>query len=106
MSLSGDGHATRVGVFGAAFAIGDEGNEDLARRVGGAIAKRGLITVTGATSGLPYIAGKSAKDAGGIVLGVSPARNAREHVELYRKPLDGCSHIFYTGQGYTGRNYL
>jgi uncharacterized protein (TIGR00725 family) len=98
-------HAMRVGVFGGAFVI-DPRTRALARGVGLAIAKRGLVTVTGATSGLPHVAGRSALKAGGVVLGVSPARDAVEHKQKYRKPLNGCSHIFYTGQGYTGRNYL
>lgn len=98
--------ALRVGVFGGAFVTESGQTETLARGVGLAIAKRGLITVTGATSGLPHLAGRSALEAGGVVLGVSPARNAQEHTQRYNKPLDGCSYIFYTGQGYTGRNYL
>lgn len=96
----------RIGVFGGAFEAGAAETQLLARQIGEGIASRGHITVTGATSGLPYFAGKAALEAGGIVLGISPARNAADHVAQYQKPLDGCSHIFYTGQGYTGRNYL
>lgn len=96
----------RIGVFGAALVVDFESAEALAREVGRSIARRGHIVVTGATSGLPHIAGRAALEEGGTVLGVSPARHAAEHVTVYGKPLDGCSHIFYTGQGYTGRNYL
>ena len=96
----------RVGVFGGAFVIGSQLAQDLARQIGRGIARRGHIVITGATIGLPYIAGKAALEENGIVLGVSPARNPSEHVGRYNKPLDGCSFIFYTGQGYTGRNYL
>lgn len=96
----------RIGVFGGAFVIDSRWAEDLAREVGYSIVRRGHIMITGATSGLPYVASKAALEAGGVVLGVSPARDAAEHIGLYKKPLDGCSHIFYTGQGYTGRNYL
>jgi uncharacterized protein (TIGR00725 family) len=99
-------HQLRIGVFGGAFEIAAVETELLARQIGQGIARRGYITVTGATSGIPYFAGKAALEAGGAVLGISPARNVAEHVALYQKPLDGCSHIFYTGQGYTGRNYL
>jgi len=81
-------------------------SEALAGQLGHAIARRGLIVVTGATSGLPYVASRRALEAGGVVLGVSPARNAREHIEEYGKPLDGCTHIFYSGLGLTGRNVL
>ncbi len=96
----------RIGVFGGAFVIDSERAEEMAREIGRGIVRRGHIVMTGATSGLPHIAGKAALEAGGVVLGVSPARDAVEHTNRYKKPLDGCSHIFYTGQGYTGRNYL
>jgi uncharacterized protein (TIGR00725 family) len=96
----------RIGVFGGAVITGSSEIEMLAGRVGRQIAQRGHITVTGATTGLPYIAGKAAIEQGGIVLGVSPACDAAEHVKKYHKPLDGCTYIFYTGLGYTGRNYL
>lgn len=96
----------RVGVFGGAFITESSFVEELAEGVGRISAERGYIVVTGATSGLPHIAGRAALSAGGTVLGVSPARNSLEHTKVYGKPLDGCSHIFYTGQGYTGRNYL
>ena len=96
----------RIGVFGGAFVIDSKLAEELAREIGRSIVKRGHIVMTGATSGLPHIAGKAALEAGGVVLGVSPARDAAEHTGRYKKPLNGCSYIFYTGQGYTGRNYL
>jgi uncharacterized protein (TIGR00725 family) len=96
----------RVGVFGSAFFVEAAAAESLARRVGKAIAERGLVAVTGATTGLPHFAGRAAIEAGGVVLGISPARNAAEHVGKFAKPMDGCTHVLYTGQGYTGRNYL
>jgi len=96
----------RVGIFGGAFLRVSNAGGALAKSVGEAIANRGLIAVTGATSGLPHLASRGAIEAGGIVLGISPARNTKEHVEVYKKPLDGCTYIIFTGQGYTGRNYL
>lgn len=96
----------RIGVFGGALREVEPRVKELAAAVGAGIAKRGYLTVTGATTGIPYEAGKAAIRAGGIVLGVSPARDPQEHEEHFRKPFDGCTHIFYTGQGYTGRNYL
>jgi uncharacterized protein (TIGR00725 family) len=96
----------RIGVFGGAFVTGSAEVHELARQIGRSIIGRGHMVITGATSGLPHMAGKAAIEAGGIVLGISPAKSALEHVRVYAKPLDGCSYIFYTGQGYTGRNYL
>lgn len=96
----------RIGVFGGALREIDPKVKHLAAVIGAGIARRGHVTMTGATTGIPYEAGKAAIGAGGIVLGVSPARDPQEHEERFKKPFDGCTHIFYTGQGYTGRNYL
>ncbi|HWY29618.1 MAG TPA: hypothetical protein VNX46_02620 [Candidatus Acidoferrum sp.] len=96
----------RLGVFGAASEYFDPMAEPLAVVVGEYSAKLGLTLVTGATNGLPYIAGKAAIASGGTVLGISPAHNAEEHVNVFKKPLDGSSYIFWTGLGFTGRNFL
>jgi len=74
--------------------------------LGRLIAKRGLVLVTGATTGAPYWAAKAAKEAGGIVVGISPAATKTEHVKTYRLPLDYHDLIIYTGFGYSGRNLL
>lgn len=74
--------------------------------LGRLIARRGLILVTGATTGAPYWAAKGAKEAGGIVIGISPAYSKAHHVSTYRLPLDYHDLIVYTGFGYSGRNLL
>lgn len=96
----------RLGIFGAASEGFEPHAELLAFAVGEYAAKLGLTLVTGATTGIPYAAGKAAIAAGGTVLGISPARDAGEHVNKYGKPLDGSTHIFWTGFGFTGRNFL
>lgn len=73
--------------------------------VGRLIAEHDMVTVTGATTGAPYWAGKGAKVAGGIVIGISPAATKREHVKM-GLPLDYHDLIVYTGFGYSGRNLL
>ena len=78
----------------------------LAVKTAAAIAKRGHILLTGATTGLPYLAAKAALNAGGISVGFSPATNRRDHVKSYRLPVDGFSTLLYTGFEYTGRNLL
>jgi hypothetical protein len=75
----------------------------LVRRLGGAIARRGYILVTGACPGIPHEAVKGAKDEGGIVVGVSPALNLEEHVRKYHSPTRGYDAIIYTGSGLMGR---
>ncbi|MFA6050238.1 MAG: hypothetical protein WC761_03520 [Candidatus Paceibacterota bacterium] len=74
------------------------------KALGAAIANRGAITVTGATTGFPIWAALGAKRAGGISFGLSPASSEREHVEAYKLPLDYLDLIIYTGFGYPGRD--
>lgn len=97
----------KIGVSGAADtshcnADAIEKSEALGRE----IAKRGLVLITGATTGLPYWSAKGAKAEGGIVIGISPAASKTAHVKTYRLPLDYHDLVIYTGFGYSGRNLL
>ena len=74
--------------------------------LGRLIAERGMILVTGATTGAPFWAAKGAKQAGGVVIGFSPAASKVHHVKTYRLPLDYHDLIVYTGFGYSGRNLI
>src|SRR6266446_5504157 len=94
----------KVGVMGSAEeapALGEK-----AQALGKAIASRNVILLTGATTGLVYATGKAAHDAGAFHIGVSPAHNEREHVEMYALPTDACDAIIYTGFGLKGRNVV
>jgi uncharacterized protein (TIGR00725 family) len=71
-----------------------------------AIAKRDVVLFTGATTGVVYLVGKTAHDAGSFHIGISPASNEQEHVEHYKLPLDACDAIVYTGFGLKGRNVV
>ena len=84
----------------------DKGALQSAELLGRFIAEKGLILVTGATTGAPYWAAKGAKEAGGFVVGISPAGTKVEHVKSYNLPLDYHDLIIYTGFGYAGRNLL
>ena len=79
---------------------------DLAKELGREIARQGAVLVTGATTGFPFWAAMGCKEAGGISIGISPAANEREHVEVYKLPLDYMDLIIYTGFGYPGRDLL
>lgn len=87
---------------GESVVIGGE----LAAAAGREIAKRGHITLTGATIGLPYRAAVAAQEAGGISIGFSPAASRLAHVKKYKLPTDHFDAILYTGFEYTGRNLL
>lgn len=62
--------------------------------------------VTGATTGFPLWSAMGAKEAGGISIGISPAASEKEHVEVYKLPLDYMDFVIYTGFGYPGRDIL
>lgn len=70
------------------------------------IATRDLILLTGATTGIVYLVGKAAHNAGTLHVGISPASDSREHVQKYKLPLDTCDLIVYTGFGLKGRNVV
>ena len=75
-------------------------------RLGAAIARAGATLVTGACPGLPFTAVEGAKQAGGLVVGISPALSQVEHVERFHAPIDGFDLIVYTGSGLMGREVV
>lgn len=77
-----------------------------AEALGREVARRGLVLVTGATTGIPYWAAKGAKAEGGIVIGISPASSKVQHIKTYHLPVDYHDLIIYTGFEYSGRNLL
>jgi len=77
-----------------------------AELLGQEIAKAGMILVTGATTGTPYWSAKGAKEAGGTVIGLSPAVSKAAHIKSYRLPVDYHDMIIFTGFDYSGRNLL
>jgi uncharacterized protein (TIGR00725 family) len=97
----------KICVSGSAVTdIAPEGTVEKAETMGRLIAERGMILVTGATTGVPYWAAKGAKEAGGIVIGLSPAASKAAHIKSYRLPVDHHDLIIYTGFDYSGRNLL
>ena len=94
----------KIGVMGSADEMPDVCRK--AEALGRAIAARDAILLTGATTGLVYVTGKAARDAGATHIGISPAHNAEEHVAQYALPLDACDAIIYTGFGLKGRNVV
>lgn len=77
-----------------------------AEQIGREIANAGMVLVTGATTGIPYWSAKGAKEAGGIVIGLSPAASEAAHIKSYKLPTDYHDVIVYTGFDYAGRNLL
>lgn len=78
----------------------------LAEELGREIVRHNGLLVDGATTGFPYWAAKGAKEEGGVVFGISPAVNEKDHIERYKLPTDYHDVIMYTGFNYSGRNLL
>jgi uncharacterized protein (TIGR00725 family) len=96
----------KVGVMGPSAEPDSPRMAELARALGEAIAARDLILLTGATTGAVYLIGKTARDAGALHVGISPAANETEHVERFKLPTDACDALIYTGFGLKGRNVV
>jgi len=77
-----------------------------ASALGQSLAGRNVVLMTGATTGIVYLVGKTAKASGVFHVGVSPANSPGEHVERYQLPTDACDLIVYTGFGLKGRNVV
>ncbi len=97
----------KICVSGAAE-TGHCGDNALAasKELGREIAKHKAVLVTGATTGVPFWSCIGAKEEGGFSIGISPAKNEKEHIEEYKLPVDYMDIIIYTGFGYSGRNLL
>jgi uncharacterized protein (TIGR00725 family) len=100
----------KVGVMGSASEAGkpDAGQtlSAKAEALAQAIAKSRTILLTGATTGVVYLVGKTAHDEGALHIGISPASNKEEHIDLYKLPVDACDALVYTGFGLKGRNVV
>ena len=82
------------------------GADKKAYEVGQEIVRQDGILITGATTGMPYMAAKGAKDAGGMSVGISPAATYAAHVKTYHLPIDYFDFIIYSGFDYSGRNLI
>jgi uncharacterized protein (TIGR00725 family) len=100
-----------IGVMGASESDAFSETEkvrlkELAEKLGSAIARNDCILISGATTGLPDLISRSAREHGGFAVGISPAENRREHIERYKMPPDAADVIIYTGFGLKGRNVI
>lgn len=93
IAICGAGKNTNEEVLKKAFEIGKE------------IAKNKAVLVTGAGSGYPLEAAKGAFLNNGNVLGFSPAKDEKEHKELYGFTTEFFTKIHYTGAGIPRRNF-
>ena len=92
-----------VGIMGAAGGVISPETAKKVRELGRCIARRGYVLITGASPGIPHETVLGAFDAGGTVVGISPALNLEEHVTKYMSPTRGYRAIIFTGSGLMGR---
>lgn len=92
--------------MGSAGGVGATGVPETCRRLGAAVAARGCCLLTGACLGLPHDAVLGAKEAGGHVVGVSPAATLKEHVEVHGSPYREYDVLILTGLGLMGRELV
>ncbi len=101
-------HSSRkvaIGVMGSASGdiIKDPSNIEKCRALGRAIGGSDCIMFTGACPGLPHEAVLGSKEAGGLVVGVSPAMCLHEHATYYESPHEEYDILIFTGSGLMGR---
>ncbi|MGH7828000.1 MAG: hypothetical protein ACREQ7_22835 [Candidatus Binatia bacterium] len=104
-------HKPVVGIMGASEkdALTDSEKvrlKSLAEELGTALAEHECLLLSGATTGFPDLVSRAFRNQGGFAVGISPASNVGEHVELYGLPDDASDVIVYTGFGLKGRNVI
>jgi|ETNmetMinimDraft_2_1059921.scaffolds.fasta_scaffold65836_1 uncharacterized protein (TIGR00725 family) len=77
--------------------------EEKAKELGREVARNKCVLVTGGCLGYPFAAVKGALAEKGKTIAISPAKDKKEHVDVYGFPLEQ-SEIAYTGLGIPGRN--
>lgn len=98
--------AVTFGVMGGASPVRSREHLAQAHELGQAIAGSGCVLITGACPGLPHAAACGARQAGGTVIGISPAMNLDEHVHKYRSPVEPHDVLIFTGSGLMGREVI
>ncbi len=96
----------KVGVMGSATGRMSRAHRELSYRLGTAIAEEGCVTITGGAPGLPLEAARGARDAGGLVVGISPGLSLWEHVNKYQSPSEHHDVLIFTGSGLMGREVV
>jgi uncharacterized protein (TIGR00725 family) len=103
---TGEEMKLKVGVMGSATGTLSRKQKELAYELGRAIAQNDCIIITGACPGLPLESARGATEAGGLVVGISPALSEWEHVNRYHSPVSYHDVLIFTGSGLMGREVV
>jgi len=95
----------KIGVFGSAIGENFEMRK-AAWAIGFNTATNGGVLITGGCGGLPHEAARGATQENGLVIGISPAMNLKEHIEKYGFPADSFYTFIFTGMERKGRNII
>jgi uncharacterized protein (TIGR00725 family) len=98
--------ALKIGVMGGATGVISRAHLHKAHELGRAIAQSGCVLITGACPGLPLAAACGAKQAGGMVVGISPGLSLDEHEYKYNSPTEFHDVLIFTGSGLMGREVV
>ncbi|MBN2367862.1 LOG family protein [Candidatus Woesearchaeota archaeon] len=96
----------KIGVMGSSAKVRDKFLVQKAREIGKEIAKHNCILINGATTGMPNEAAIGAKEENGMVIGISPAYDIKEHKTKYKLPYVPYDTIVFTGFGFNLRNIV
>ena len=92
--------------MGSAAMVYEDRVAQKCRALGREIARNSFCILTGACPGLPHETVLGAKEVGGHTIGISPARNLQEHIEVYESPYHEYDVMVYTGLGLMGRELV
>lgn len=98
--------ALKIGVMGGATGVISRAHLKKAHELGRAIAQSGCVLITGACPGLPLATACGAKQASGMVVGISPGLSLDEHVDKYHSPIEFHDVLIFTGSGLMGREVV
>lgn len=96
----------KIGVYGSNIREGEH-EVCLARTIGMHLAEQGVIVITGACSGIPYIAARAAKQHGAEIWGFSPEHNVEGQQRAF--PSDDMSvydRLFFIPSSYDAQFFL
>lgn len=96
----------KIGVMGSASGEWSVHSVAAAYALGQAIGKADCYLVTGGCPGLPLEAARGAKEAGGLVIGISPGLSLDEHIHKYDSPTVYHDILIFTGSGLMGREVV